>query len=554
MKRWLLLLGLLAISTVVWASSSAGTNGLHLPDLFKIPPEDLSVWYLGNIFGSDLLGSLTSNTNISGIRLLSVVFGIFNQVALSVAIVIIVYTSISGVLSTAHEGKPLGEKVHSMWMPIRVSAGIALLVPSGGTGYCLAQSLVMWLTLQGIGAGDTVWNAMLDYFSKGGAIYSGESAKNTQYITEGNVGYTLALQGCPNNCGVTTSNPPVPKGANIDLLQAVTCVELFNNTPANIANNGGNRYEVFTLAAQPAVLFFGDRKSATADQPNAPAELVPNGTECGAVKVTVPACPAAQAGQPANQCADETSRQQIYTLANWNMAQSLQGLAKQLVQAPTDNKTWVSYYSSIFHADELYINYLVGYEDLLSAATYSNVSGGYLGNGFQTLSQYGWILAGNYYTILSAFQENGTLTQRNMIPPTTVTWASVGGKPAKPPAPTPQSPGDIVETARTNFWNDFYTGTIGASKPANGGFWSNTNKVDGLSQYIPSYAATQGIASPGEHYIGLVNMDKILSAVSGSGAGGHNTGNTHAQGGRAGVVTQQQVANYIRYLTGSGGG
>jgi defect in organelle trafficking protein DotA len=95
---------------------------------------------------------------------LSYVFEKFNSVCLATGLVIIIYTMIVGVLQTAEQGKVLGEKWSATWLPIRMVLGIALLVPQPGTGYCLAQSLVMWMVVQGIGGADAIWDRALDYF------------------------------------------------------------------------------------------------------------------------------------------------------------------------------------------------------------------------------------------------------------------------------------------------------------------------------------------------------------------------------------------------------
>ncbi len=124
-------------------------------DFFTPTSKDLSLWYLANIFGSDLVPSKGAIVS-PYMQLLARLFGIFNQVVLVVGIIIVTYTLTAGAVNSASEGKPLGEKWNAMWMPIRIVVGIALLVPKAGSGYCLAQYLVMWLILNGVGAADTL--------------------------------------------------------------------------------------------------------------------------------------------------------------------------------------------------------------------------------------------------------------------------------------------------------------------------------------------------------------------------------------------------------------
>lgn len=127
-------------------------------DPFSIPLTDKSIYYLGQIFGS--VGTvLTSDT---GSGLLGAMFKTFNTAVLSIAALIVTYTTVVGVLKTAQEGKFLGEKWHSLWVPLRTVAGIAALMPTA-SGYCAIQIIMMWIITQGVGAADAVWNTAVNY-------------------------------------------------------------------------------------------------------------------------------------------------------------------------------------------------------------------------------------------------------------------------------------------------------------------------------------------------------------------------------------------------------
>lgn len=133
-------------------------------NVFTVAINDQSLYYLGRIFGN--VGDVLPGT---GPAILSAMFKVFNTAMLAVGALIVTYTTVVGVLNTAAEGEFLGKQWHSLWVPIRTVIGIAGLFPMK-SGYCAIQVIIMWVIIQGIGAADTVWNAAINYFQKGGAI------------------------------------------------------------------------------------------------------------------------------------------------------------------------------------------------------------------------------------------------------------------------------------------------------------------------------------------------------------------------------------------------
>ncbi|MBA2710388.1 MAG: type IVB secretion system protein DotA, partial [Tatlockia sp.] len=83
--------------------------------------------------------------------------------------IVIMYTLIVSTMNTAQEGQMLGQKWSSIWIPLRSTLGLALLIPKA-SGYCLMQIFVMWIVVQGVGAADKVWNAALGYLNRGGSL------------------------------------------------------------------------------------------------------------------------------------------------------------------------------------------------------------------------------------------------------------------------------------------------------------------------------------------------------------------------------------------------
>lgn len=128
------------------------------------PVTDVSVIYLENIFG--VVDGVLSGT---GSQIMGSIFGVFNSAVLAVGGIIIMYILIVATMNTAHEGQMLGQKWSSIWIPIRTTIGLALLIPKS-SGYCMMQIFFMWVVVQGIGAADKIWDAALDYLNRGGVI------------------------------------------------------------------------------------------------------------------------------------------------------------------------------------------------------------------------------------------------------------------------------------------------------------------------------------------------------------------------------------------------
>ncbi|WP_051131952.1 DotA/TraY family protein [Legionella tunisiensis] len=160
-KLLFVLLGWLA-PFLTFATSSNPTGGSSLS--FAPPPSDISVIFLGNIFG--IVDGVLHGT---GSQIMGAMFGVFNAAVLGIGGVVIMYTLLVSTMNTAHEGQMLGQKWSSIWIPLRSTLGLALLIPKA-SGYCLMQIFVMWIVVQGVGAADKIWAAALSYLNRGGVI------------------------------------------------------------------------------------------------------------------------------------------------------------------------------------------------------------------------------------------------------------------------------------------------------------------------------------------------------------------------------------------------
>lgn len=161
-----LLTGLLFACFPVLALAAGGLGSLN----FAPPVGDYSVVFLGNIFG--IVDGVLHGT---GSQIMGNMFGVFNAAVLALGGIVIMYTLLVATLNTAHEGEVLGSQWSSIWIPMRSTLGLALLIPKA-SGYCMMQIFIMWVIVQGIGAADKVWNAALGYLNRGGVIVQAQQA------------------------------------------------------------------------------------------------------------------------------------------------------------------------------------------------------------------------------------------------------------------------------------------------------------------------------------------------------------------------------------------
>lgn len=154
---------------------------------FNPPASDQSVGFLANIFG--IVDGVLHGT---GSQIMGAMFQVFNSAVMALGGIIVTYTMLVSTINTAHEGEMLGKEWNSIWIPVRATAGFALLIPKA-SGYCLMQIFVMWIVVQGAGAADKIWSAALSYLNRGGVIIQAQ-ANPTQAIF-GNTGGDQATKG-----------------------------------------------------------------------------------------------------------------------------------------------------------------------------------------------------------------------------------------------------------------------------------------------------------------------------------------------------------------------
>lgn len=132
-----------------------GQQGLS-PSSFTPQEGDLTIWIIKAVFGDWQAGTR--------VPMLGGAFEILNLFALTFGTLMFSYVAVVGTMNTAQDGELLGRKWNSMWIPIRFTAGTALLMPLS-TGYCSMQHLVLWLAMMGGGGASAVWHSVATNFA-----------------------------------------------------------------------------------------------------------------------------------------------------------------------------------------------------------------------------------------------------------------------------------------------------------------------------------------------------------------------------------------------------
>ncbi|VVD61500.1 membrane protein [Pandoraea cepalis] len=131
-------------------------------DIFTPPSTDWIMVHVMPLLGA---GSDASASPFSPL------FSILNTAVMTIGGLIAAYVMFASIASTAHDGEMMGKQWSSMWVPIRSTLGMAMILPVKG-GFCLIQLIVLWLATQGIGLADTVWTAYLTNWTQQTATYT----------------------------------------------------------------------------------------------------------------------------------------------------------------------------------------------------------------------------------------------------------------------------------------------------------------------------------------------------------------------------------------------
>ena len=122
---------------------------------------DQSVAMLDRIFGPviySLVNGTDPNKVEAGANILATMFGFFNSGILIIGSLIVSYVAVMGVTNTANDGEAMGKSWSSLWTPVRIVAGGAVLLPTT-SGFSFIQLIVLMFSLWGIGFANGTYKA-----------------------------------------------------------------------------------------------------------------------------------------------------------------------------------------------------------------------------------------------------------------------------------------------------------------------------------------------------------------------------------------------------------
>ena len=133
----------------------------------NIPATDLSKQLMDSLFGPGWNsigggGIVDPGTSAS---LLFDILGAINVLAMSIAALLLVGYTMYGIIGTAHEGKPLGQKMHSIWAPVRSAVAVSFLAPVF-QGMCVLQLICLVCIGGSVHFANQKWSTGLDYMGK----------------------------------------------------------------------------------------------------------------------------------------------------------------------------------------------------------------------------------------------------------------------------------------------------------------------------------------------------------------------------------------------------
>lgn len=199
MKAGLLFLFLLLGTHHVFAASTDGQSFTS----------DASTSFLAVIFGR-VSDSFSAVLGTQEKPILAVAFEYYNGFIATIGVVVVSYITVVALANSAHSGTPMGQKWHTLFLPMRVTVGAGMLVPNA-SGYNLAQVCMMWFILTGVNGADNVWKYVIAEFeNRGEQAIAGntttiEQADIKKFFTD-----TLLFAGCVGLAGMNSTSYPPP--------------------------------------------------------------------------------------------------------------------------------------------------------------------------------------------------------------------------------------------------------------------------------------------------------------------------------------------------------
>jgi conjugal transfer/type IV secretion protein DotA/TraY len=122
---------------------------------------DRSVSMLRDIFGpviDALVQGTDPNTVSASANVIATMMSFFNSGILVIGSLIVSYIAVMGITNTAADGEAMGKSWSSLWTPVRIVAGGAVLLPTA-SGYSFIQLVVLLFSLWGVGFANGTFKA-----------------------------------------------------------------------------------------------------------------------------------------------------------------------------------------------------------------------------------------------------------------------------------------------------------------------------------------------------------------------------------------------------------
>ncbi|SON87552.1 conserved membrane hypothetical protein [Xanthomonas phaseoli pv. phaseoli] len=210
------------------------------PDAATGPCTDQSVTMLRHIFGP-VIDQLTVGADPDQISaaasLLGSMFSVLNSGVLIVGSLIVSYVAAMGVLNTANDGEAMGRNWSSLWTPVRIVSGGAVLLPTA-SGYSFIQLIVMMLALWGAGLANAVYDkgVAMGLVSPNG-IVAAVHDPGSYYGLRDFARQYVAASYCARAANATFADPNTGTAPQVRA----------NSSPDAVFNQGGRREYVFEI-------------------------------------------------------------------------------------------------------------------------------------------------------------------------------------------------------------------------------------------------------------------------------------------------------------------
>jgi len=375
------LLALGVSTTPAMADSSSSTSSVF-SQVFTTPSTtDLWAKSLSYIFPHiGPLSNMGSTGNMAGLTGLSAAMSIFLSVLMAFGIAMLSWHVITGMVATAHEGKVLGGRAHTVWAPIRVLYGIGMLSPAVN-GFCMAQVLALYLSVWSGQAASLIWYTYVDSMTSVSASLLNGYALNSDtaytFARSELCYWTLSDLNTANGYGSSVVLPTHPTGTAGEATTGISDQMVLQGTSAYTSLD--SHYYDWDYG------FCGTLSGVFTDQSNSYNSQV--------------------------AAFDESRLQAVRTMQSSisNAAQTMAALVTQTDSSGSNTTSSAftsavsTYVTAIAQANSDYNSAMSSAATTLSTSLASSTSS-YQSNLASDAKTYGWMTAGSYYMDLSRLQ------------------------------------------------------------------------------------------------------------------------------------------------------